>query len=445
MKLPLSTKSSTIWKLVIPILLGNLAQTAISLTDTAFLGRLGEIELGAAAMSGIYYFCFTTLAWGFAIGLQIIVARRVGEKRFHLIGNTLLHGMMFILPFATLLFSLLKFVSPLFMKSALSSEAVYYVSMEFLDYRSFGIFFASVNFMFRSFYIGLSKTKSIGYSTLLMAITNIVLDWALIFGSPLNEPMGVKGAAIASVSAEISATILFILYTTFAKPIEGYPIFKGYKFDFSIIKSIFSLSSNTMLQKMISYGAWITFFLLIEKMGERSLAVTMVARSAFMLIVMPAFAFGAAANSVSSQLIGAGRQNEVLPTTFKIIKMCTVVITALVILLFINPTIWVGVYTDSDAIIKQTIPIMYLLCVAAYGYSFAMPLFETVSGTGYTKFALYVEVVTLIGYLTITWLFAIALQKSLLMVWTAEICYSFILAIGSYLFLRYYKWQNKKV
>ena len=75
-----------IWRIAYPIMLGNLAQTIITFTDTAFLGHLGTIELSASMMAGLYYFVFTTLAMGFAVGIQIFIARRYGEGNFSKIG-----------------------------------------------------------------------------------------------------------------------------------------------------------------------------------------------------------------------------------------------------------------------------------------------------------------------------------------------------------------------
>ena len=67
-----SITKRTIWTIAYPIMFGNLAQTLITLTDTAFLGRVSAIALGASMMAGIYYYVYSTLAWGFAIGVQII-------------------------------------------------------------------------------------------------------------------------------------------------------------------------------------------------------------------------------------------------------------------------------------------------------------------------------------------------------------------------------------
>ena len=71
-----------IWGIALPIMLGNMAQTIINFTDTAFLGHLGVVALGASMLAGLFYLLFTTVALGFAIGIQIIVARRFGERNY---------------------------------------------------------------------------------------------------------------------------------------------------------------------------------------------------------------------------------------------------------------------------------------------------------------------------------------------------------------------------
>ena len=50
-----------IWSIALPIMLGNMAQTIINFTDTAFLGHLGVVALGASMLAGLFYFVFTTV------------------------------------------------------------------------------------------------------------------------------------------------------------------------------------------------------------------------------------------------------------------------------------------------------------------------------------------------------------------------------------------------
>ena len=58
----------------------------IGMTDTAFLGRVGEIELGASAIAGVYYLAIFMMAFGFSVGAQILIARRNGEGNYKEIG-----------------------------------------------------------------------------------------------------------------------------------------------------------------------------------------------------------------------------------------------------------------------------------------------------------------------------------------------------------------------
>ena len=53
----------------------------IGMTDTAFLGRVGEIELGASAIAGVYYLAIFMMAFGFSVGAQILIARRKREGK----------------------------------------------------------------------------------------------------------------------------------------------------------------------------------------------------------------------------------------------------------------------------------------------------------------------------------------------------------------------------
>ena len=60
----------------------------INITDAVFSGHVGEIELGASAIAGIYYLAIYMLGFGFSIGLQVMVARRNGEQDYKETGKT---------------------------------------------------------------------------------------------------------------------------------------------------------------------------------------------------------------------------------------------------------------------------------------------------------------------------------------------------------------------
>ena len=54
------------------------AQNIVNVTDTAFLGHVGAVELGASAIGGLFYVTLFMVAYGFTTGVQILIARRNG-------------------------------------------------------------------------------------------------------------------------------------------------------------------------------------------------------------------------------------------------------------------------------------------------------------------------------------------------------------------------------
>lgn len=71
-----------IWLINLPVMMSVLMEQLINITDAVFLGHVGEVELGASALAGIYYLATYMLGFGFSIGLQVMIARRNGEQNY---------------------------------------------------------------------------------------------------------------------------------------------------------------------------------------------------------------------------------------------------------------------------------------------------------------------------------------------------------------------------
>lgn len=440
-----SIKNKTIWLIAYPIIFGNLAQTLITLTDTAFLGRVSSIALGASMMAGIYYYVYSTLAWGFAIGIQIIVARRLGEGRLERIGVIFEHGLFFVLVLSVGLFLLQHIYTADILGEIIKSPNIYATAMEYMDYRHYGIIFVCFNFLFRALYIGLSNTKVISFSTALMAVVNIFLDYALIFGKFGFPQMGVGGAALASVCAEIAAMLFFFGYSIVKLPLKTYMLFYFHKLEGWLLKSILKLAFPTMIQKLMSFGTWFIFFALVEHMGEGPIVESGIVRSVYMLIMIPVFAFGATANTLTSRLIGEGRQEEVLSTVFKTIGQGLIAIFPVLLCCIVIPHVVLSIYTNDAALVVAAIPSLIVVCVAAVAMSIGLPLFEAVSGTGNTTYALILESIVLAVYTFSVWFFASYVGTRVEWVWTSEFTYGALIGIVSYLYMRFSSWRMKKI
>ena len=163
-----------ILKITFPVLMSLLMEHAISLTDTAYLGRVGEVELGASALAGVYYLVIYMLGFGFSVGAQVLMARRNGEKEYERIGEVFTQGSVFLLFFATLLFFFSRFYSPVLLRGLIESDAVYQATLDYIDWRIYGFFFSFIAVMFRAFYVGTTNTRTLTANSLVMVGTKSV-------------------------------------------------------------------------------------------------------------------------------------------------------------------------------------------------------------------------------------------------------------------------------
>lgn len=425
-------------------MLGNMAQTIINFTDTAFLGHLGVVALGASMLAGLFYLLFTTVAAGFAIGIQIIVARRFGEKNYGRIGVIFEHGSIFVLLLGALLFSILYFCSDRLLMLLIDSPNIYDASVEYIKYRQFGILFVCFNYLYRALYVGISDTKVITYSTLVMAIVNIVLDYCLIFGNFGFPQMGIGGAALASLCAELSAFIFFTIYSYVTLKKKEFGMFRAHRLESELMGRILKISTPTMVQKLFSFGVWFIFFILIEKMGETATGISSITRSIYLILIIPCFAFSTTTNTLVSKTIGEGHHDMVFPTIMKILKNCLLCTIPIVALASIFPVQIASIFTDDIEFAHLVVPSILVICSGTIFQGIGNAFFEAVSGTGNTSAALYLET----GILVIYVLFVMTmthLTTRVELVWTAEIIYGALLGLLCYLYMRFAKWDKKRI
>ena len=442
MNTSISTKE--IWRIAVPIMIGNLAQTLITFTDTAFLGHLGVVALGASMMAGMYYFVFTTMAMGLAIGIQIIIARRFGAKEYNQIGSIFQHGAVSILIFGLLLFTIMRIFSSSLLDFIIESDNIYAGAMEYINVRQFGIVFVCFNYLFRALYTGLSDTKVITYSTIIMATVNIILDYCLIFGKFGLPEMGIAGAALASLIAEVTATMFFFVYTYVKLGKSEYELFKHHGFNKELTLNIVRIATPTMFQKLFSFSAWFIFFILVEKMGEQAIGISSIARSVYMILFIPVFGFLATSNTLTSRIIGAGHADEVLKTVFRIIFNCILCCIPLVLVCVFFPTAVMSIYTEDMALANAATPSIYVICGAIIFQAIGAVAFESVSGTGNTNAALWLEFGILLLYIVYVWVLT-NITTHVEWVWTCEYIYGGLIAIVSIIYIKFANWQKLRL
>lgn len=435
--------SKRIGKVAFPIFLSLFAQNIINVTNTAFLGRVGEVELGASAIGGIFYLAIFMLGFGFSTGSQILIARRNGEKRFIEIGQIMLQGIYVLLMSAVLLFFLTHFLAEKLLPYMINSEPVYAASIEYLNYRTFGFFFAFINVMFRAFYVGITKTKVLTINAFLMMGVNVLFDYVLIFGHLGFPKMGVAGAAIGSVAAEAVSVVFFIIYTIKYVDIKRYGFLEKFRLRLNVVGRILSISVYTMTQSFVSISTWFLFFIAVEHLGEQALAVSNIIRSFYMFLFMPASALAITANTMVSNAIGENRKEEVVSLIKQITKLGIYIITPFIMLIFLMPRLMLSIYTNNAELIEASVYSLYVIAGSFFVCAAGNILFNSVSGTGNTRVALIIEIISLTFYSLFIYFVVYHFRMPLYVCWMIELVYWGIIFIACYFYLKSNQWKKK--
>ena len=434
-----------IWRVTYPIFLGLLAQNVINVTDTAFLGRVGEVALGAAAMGGLLYICVYTIAFGFSVGSQILIARRNGEGNYRAVGPIMWQGTTISFGMAVCLLILMYFSAAPLIRLLITSDSIYGATYEFFTWRIWGFLFAFVNVMFRGLYIGITRTKVLTMNAVVMALVNVVLDYALVFGELGLPEMGVRGAALASVIAEASSLLFFLLYTYYKVDLKKYGLNRFGQFDLSMVLRILRISCFTMVQYFLAMAIWFVFFMALERLGQRQLAVANIVRSVYVVLLIPVQALSTTANTLVSNLIGAGGSSGVVTLLHKISRMSFLIMVVCVGLCVAFPGSILSVYTNEEALLVESVSALYVVCGAMLIASLANVYFNGISGTGNTQAALVLEVFVQVFYALYIIVVGMVIQASVDVCFTTEVIYYVLMLGSSLIYLKKAKWQNKKI
>jgi putative MATE family efflux protein len=436
---------SNIWRVTYPILISLVMEQMIGLTDTAFLGRVGEVELGASAIAIIYYMVLFMMGFGFSIGAQIIIGRRNGEGRFKETGKVFWNGLYFLLGLSVLIIAASELFSPWLMKAMVSSEAIFDAASSYVRWRLPGLIFAFCTAMYRAFYVGTTQTKALTLNSIVMVASNVAFNWILIFGHLGFPALGITGAAIGSSLAELVSLIFFVIYTRSRCEREKYSLDKPGKFSFSELKGMMPVCSWTMIQHVVSISTWFIFFLYIEHLGERELAISNIARSISGIIWMVLSAFSATCSTLVSNIIGEGHPDKVPSLIKRILKLSYAVIMTIILVFCLFPNAVISIYTDIPDLNIASVPSVLVMCSAYVFTVGGMIYFQAVSGTGSTKTAFRLELAALIIYVIYCTIVVEIMKADIAICWTAEHVYAIAVFIFSYAYMKSGRWKSRKI
>ena len=152
-----------------------------------------------------------------------------------------------------------------------------------------------------------------------------------------------------------------MVYTRLTVDIRKYALNQIRSFDFCLLKRVLDISVFTMLQYFLSIATWFMFFIAVEHLGQRELAVANIVRSIYVVMLIPVNSLATTTNTFVSNSIGAGAINQVMPTIRKICKLSLGIMVVFAAIVSLMPGWVVSVYTNDASLVAASVPSVYVI------------------------------------------------------------------------------------
>jgi putative MATE family efflux protein len=348
-------------KLAIPALISGISEPILSLTDAAVIGNMDLNATESLAAVGIVTTFLSMLIWVLGqtrSAISSIVSQYLGADQLNKVKNLPAQAMFIITSLSLLIIAVTYPLAVQIFKLYNASDLILSYSVDYYHIRVFGFPFTLFTIAVFGTFRGLQNTYHPMLIAITGAMTNIVLDIILVYGVEGFLPaMHIKGAAYASVFAQIIMALLSVYYILKKTDI---PLLVKFPFNKEInrfILMIFNLFIRTIALNVALYFG--TSY--ATKYGTTYIAAYTIAINLWFLGAFLIDGYASAGNILSGKLFGAKDYKTLIELSNKLIKYGVVVgvIIALVGALFYYP---IGnIFTDDKAVLDEFYKIFWII------------------------------------------------------------------------------------
>ena len=365
-KLTSGPPSSAIVSMMAPMIIGLLVIIGNGLVDAYFIGQLGYAQLAAVSYAFPVWFILGGIVMGLGVGTSSLASRAIGAGNKTIVREIATHAMILsVLVGVFVITAGLLSIEQIFSLLGANEETMPYVK-EYMEIYYWGGIFMAVpmigNAVLRA--SGDAKTPSVLMAS--SAIINAVLDPILIFGWFGLPAMGVRGAALASVLANVVFLIASLIILIFRDDLIQ---FRNHSFK-SIIESwkkILHVGLPAIASNLIAPLSTAFVTALISSYGQAAVAAYGLAGRLEAFIIVILMALGGAMSPYVGQNFGAKRFDR-LSSGFKFATQFTLVYSIFcIVFLYLSAEFFLGFFTSDPEVIRIA-KIQLLYCPWGYGF-----------------------------------------------------------------------------
>lgn len=374
-----------IFKLILPITIDNILQMIAGLVSMGMIGRVDTLSVGAIGLSTRITQIIWALFKGITTGATVFVAQAYGAKDFkrlrHVIQQTLLSTLILVTFLQQLIFWKASFFLSIFSpKPDLMESATLYLKVV-----SFGLPFWVIMILVSGVLQGMGNANTPMKITFIMNILNVVIGYVIIFGNFGMPRLGILGAAIGLVIAQIIGAMIG-LYVLFNKDgvLGGLFNISFFKLDFKEIVNIYKVGMPTAFESIFWQLAAVILTRVILSFGVVALASYQIGLNAESISFTPALGFSVAATALVGQALGAGDGETGRKYLKELIKGSAILTIILSSLLLFMPKQIMGLLTNDKSVIELGAKYLFLMGLVQLPQNISGVLNGSLRGAGYT-------------------------------------------------------------
>jgi len=400
------SRHQAILSLSLPIIAGMLSQNVVNVVDTAMVGRVGTTALASVGLGSFLNFFFAAFVMGIAVGVQTLCARWRGAGREDY-AVPLNGGLTLALAIGAPLYLIFSWSTDWFMALASDDPEVARGGAGYLQARLIGLVAIGVNFAFRSYWSAVERASLYFITIITMHVTNITLNWLLIFGNLGFPELGVVGAGLGTgLSMWVGVIIHLGLALRFARP-YGFLARLPSRADW---RTLLSMALPSGVERTLFALGMTIFMSLIGRISAEALAASNVILNLFLVAILPAMGFGIASATFVSRSIGAGAPSEALAWQRAVAHWALGALT-LIALPFGFASAWIaGSFTTDVGTAQMISETLWLMALILPMEASHMVIYQSLLGLGDNRFVMGIT-------LTAQWLVSLPLVYLIAVTW----------------------------
>ena len=373
-----------------PLVIVESLDSIVSITDTFFVSRLGDTAIAGVGLASYIGWLLSVFGSLYYVGVMVLVAQAVGAgkqgRASMVVGESLTASAALAVP--------IVFIGSRYAATLIGliggSGPVLEAGSKYLEWRAAGIEFWFILLVLDAAFRGSGRTKPLLYSSITTASLNSILDPLLIYGLLGLPRLGVRGAALASVTSIAVGAILDYLLTTRFLDFSARP-----RLPSSQALHAAKVGLPALVERVVFAGGNNLYIRTISTCGATALAAHTIGVRIESIAYMPAFAISTAASSIIGQLVGSGKEGEARRAGFEIAGITALLMLAVGLSLVAVSPYAPAAFTDNRETMRLAMIYLILAGISEPGLGVIMTIGGSITGAGETRVPTVVNLVSL--------------------------------------------------